>query len=522
MLISPVLNPLKHILSHWLKRFLFSCGIISLKVFISLPVQAEIVPDGSLNTINTNGNITGGLTTSNGTTQNLFHSFEEFSLSSTDTITFIAPNSVENIITRVTGGSLSQIDGTLQISNTTSNLFLINPAGIAFGPTAQLKLPGSFVAATAERALFSNGFAFDVASANTPPLMTVSAPIGLQMGSGQLSVNNAGHSLAIINPRTEKRGGFAPYAQIGDTRGLQTFRGRTMALIGSGVEFDGGLATANSGNLEIGSVSPGSFVSLSPIPLGFLLDYSQVQAFEEITFSNRSLANVSGIPAKPYPTAPFQIATTPQGNSQIVGENITFQETSLLLSQSGIAATRTGGNLRVTATDTLTLSGSDRATTGRSGIFSETIGPMASGAIEVNANNIELQSGAGIISFTFSDADSGNVTIGVGDQLTVSGHNLANPQITSTVATGSVVSGLSGNIGVKPMDKDNPPDILLIDGGSLTSLNLGSGSAGDLSVTADAITVTGRVTASNIPSALSVSNYGSGEAGDIEIGRAHV
>ena len=122
-------------------KFSASSTVTLLKVLLALmvPAQAQLVPDSSVGTINNSGNITGGMLTTNGTQQNLFHSFQEFSLSSTETATFFAPNSVENIITRVTGQIPSKINGTLQVANTTSNLFLINPAGIVFGPTAQLR-----------------------------------------------------------------------------------------------------------------------------------------------------------------------------------------------------------------------------------------------------------------------------------------------------------------------------------------------------------------------------------------------
>ncbi|MFK8186705.1 MAG: filamentous hemagglutinin N-terminal domain-containing protein [Phormidesmis sp.] len=233
----------------------------------SPPVKAQVIPDSRVGTpISVDGNITGGTTTIDGTQQNLFHSFQAFSLDPADTITFIAPNSVENIITRVTGQLPSEINGTLRVDNTTSNLFLINPAGIVFGPSAQLQVPGSFIASTAEQITFENGFAFDTDSLNAPPLMTVSAPIGLQIGSGSITVNNSGHNIAKLNitdPSQGANGGIAPHVQQGSTPGLQVMPGSTLALIGNGVTFNGGVVTANSGHVEIGSVAEGSVVSLA-------------------------------------------------------------------------------------------------------------------------------------------------------------------------------------------------------------------------------------------------------------------
>jgi filamentous hemagglutinin family protein len=56
---------------------------------------------------------------------------------------------VQNVLTRVTNGVPSTIDGTLQLSGAKANLYFMNPAGIVFGPNVNLNLPASFVGTTA-------------------------------------------------------------------------------------------------------------------------------------------------------------------------------------------------------------------------------------------------------------------------------------------------------------------------------------------------------------------------------------
>ncbi len=155
--------------------------------FVSLPIaSAQVVPDGSLgiersilrsNLASDRGlidRIDGGAVRGS----NLFHSFSEFNVNTGQRVYFANPASIDTIISRVTGRSLSNLDGTLGVLGG-ANLFLINPNGIAFGPNAQLDIRGSFVASTAHHIRFPNGYAFDATRPDSPPLLTVNAPIGL-------------------------------------------------------------------------------------------------------------------------------------------------------------------------------------------------------------------------------------------------------------------------------------------------------------------------------------------------------
>ena len=58
--------------------------------------------------------------------ENLFHSFQEFNVGNGQSVYFVNPDGVNNILTRVTGANMSQILGTLGV-NGNANLFLINP-----------------------------------------------------------------------------------------------------------------------------------------------------------------------------------------------------------------------------------------------------------------------------------------------------------------------------------------------------------------------------------------------------------
>ena len=103
-----------------------NCSVL-LTCLISAQASAQIIPDGSLpdasNPI-TEGNtiiINGGTASE----QNLFHSFEQFSLSNGQVAHFNNPLNIQNIFSRVTGSSLSNLDGILR-ANGAANLFFVN------------------------------------------------------------------------------------------------------------------------------------------------------------------------------------------------------------------------------------------------------------------------------------------------------------------------------------------------------------------------------------------------------------
>ena len=160
---------------------IFSCFSITV-----LPTQAQITPDNTLSTkVDSDGNvseITGGQTRGD----NLFHSFEEFSVPSGEAF-FNNASDISNIFSRVTGGNISNIDGLIR-ANGNASLFLINPNGIIFGENASLDIGGSFFSSTADGIVFADSEfrARDIDS----PLLTINAPIGVNLGANPGTIVN--------------------------------------------------------------------------------------------------------------------------------------------------------------------------------------------------------------------------------------------------------------------------------------------------------------------------------------------
>ncbi|MFZ2724835.1 MAG: filamentous hemagglutinin N-terminal domain-containing protein [Methylococcaceae bacterium] len=76
---------------------------------------------------------------------NLFHSFQTFNIKSGETAVFTGDNSLNNVFARVTGGSVSTINGALNSTINHANFYFINPAGIVFGKGASVNVPMLFI-----------------------------------------------------------------------------------------------------------------------------------------------------------------------------------------------------------------------------------------------------------------------------------------------------------------------------------------------------------------------------------------
>ncbi|MBK8455262.1 MAG: filamentous hemagglutinin N-terminal domain-containing protein [Thiofilum sp.] len=129
----------------------------------SLTVKAEIITDGTLGAatslIGPNYQIDAALGTQMG--GNLFHSFSEFSINAGEIANFSGSPSVSNVISRVTGSNVSNINGLIRSNIPNADLFFINPKGIIFGKNAQLDVQGSFYASSANYLKFNDGAYFD-------------------------------------------------------------------------------------------------------------------------------------------------------------------------------------------------------------------------------------------------------------------------------------------------------------------------------------------------------------------------
>jgi filamentous hemagglutinin family protein len=124
---------------HKLLRLSGKIVMAGLVLPFSAPTKAEVTLDG---TLGPTGSLAGPNfvipdTVGQTVDTNLFHSFGLFNINTGESATFTGPAAIDNVISRVTGGSQSFIDGPLRSEIHSANLWFINPAGVLFGQHAR-------------------------------------------------------------------------------------------------------------------------------------------------------------------------------------------------------------------------------------------------------------------------------------------------------------------------------------------------------------------------------------------------
>lgn len=344
----------------------------------------------------------------------LFHSFETFSVPVGGSAWFNNPP-VANIFARVTGSSVTRIDGFLR-ANGSANLVLINPQGIQFGRNAFLNVGGSFLASTADAIVFNDNKQFSAVSPQAVPLLTVSTPVGLQFGNapGGIQVQSGFFGLSVPNEQT-------------------------LALVGGDVLLNPGLLTAISGRIEIGSVSNTGFVSLTPTaqPQGWQLGFDQITDFGDIQLLGEiiptPLFNLQ-FGSRLTTSGDFTLKDV-SGDISIWGRNITLSGGSIL--QAGNAGLLPGGDIQLNAAETVLIQ--DLPVPGvfsiPSGLFTSTVDAGPAGNIDINAKNFILSGetvtvsasssqrrvlNGGTESIVQATGSAGNIQLNIEDSLTIS------------------------------------------------------------------------------------------------------
>lgn len=455
------------------------------------PVKAQISPDQTVNTqVNTVNNVT-EITGGTEANDNLFHSFQNFSLETGNTAFFNNNLEIKNIISRVTGENISNLDGLIR-ANGNANLILINPNGINFGGNASLDIGGSFLGSTADSVVFADGTVFSAKDTQANPLLTISVPLGLQIGqnSGDINVSGEGHNLSIAEPI------FSPFT-IGEVSGLEVREGQTLALVGGNLNINGGNITAKGGRIELGSTADGT-VNLNPFSQGWKLSYENVPIFQNINMSRKALADASGIKG---------------GSIQIQGKEVLIENGSTILIQN--QSNQGSGNLIVNASESLKINGTTAKGEFSSGLFTEALGTSEGGELVISTPKLVIEDGGAILTDTFGDAKAGDVKVNASESLEIIGFSVVNPNRFSIITAQTFGSGKAGdiNIATKHLTALNGGNIASVTGGASNT-----GTGGQVKINAsESVELIGVTPGLFTPSQITAGTGSAGDAGNVTV-----
>lgn len=376
---------------------------------------------------------------------NLFHSFREFSVPTGGEAWFNQAQDIGNIFSRVTGGTVSDIDGLIR-ANGSANLFLINPAGLVFGPNARLDLGGAFYGSTAAAVHFADGVTFAATETEAAPLLTLSVPVGLQFGAtpGAIAV-----TAANLNVRPDT--GFA--------------------LVGGAVTLAGATLTMPDAPVVLGGVAGSSTVTLAPLP--------NRAALLGLTFPEAD----AGSPVALTANTAIEVLGSGRGSVVLQGSQLTLTDSRIEAGSvaNGVANGASPGTLTLTARGPIALERSQ--VRNRVGNNAQGNG----GAVTVTGDSVMLTAGARLDTSTAGQGNGGPVTVTGRDRVFLAGSDPTTAQtsgIVSTVASEAV--GNAGEITVRGRS------VVIEDGAALDSSTRGRGNGGLITVTADeAVTLAG-------------------------------
>ncbi|SEH08821.1 two-partner secretion domain-containing protein [Candidatus Venteria ishoeyi] len=388
---------------------------------------------------------------------NLFHSFQQFNLGNTETAAFSGNANIQNVISRVTGGSPSDIRGTIRNEIAGANTYLLNPAGVMFSGNAKWDVQGSFHVSTADYLKFADdkrlytsteqGSQFSSAAVSAFGFIDAQiAPVSIQ-GHGLISTD-----LSRL---------FFDYPQIAWQTGLGVPEGYDISLLAGDIRMWQGNQTlfglvplvsmaAERGHLYLGAFAAKGEVSLTPTGLnttGFsalgrvdLLDKTSLSASGQnsdifihagdVNIDNsflnagqinfHSILGLNNSVLSEHSPLVTQLPGLNISHGQ-AGGNVNIQANNMYLTNgaaiyTGVSEAGQGGDIHLQVKDNIVIQGAESLIS-FSGLYSLAVGENAdagdAGDIKISADQLLMDNFGWIISSSLGGGDAGDIDIQV-------------------------------------------------------------------------------------------------------------
>jgi filamentous hemagglutinin family protein len=477
---------------------------------------------------------------------NLFHSFSKFNIESGQTVTFKenTVNFLDNVISRVTGGARSEINGILQSTlGGHADFYLISPSGVIFGKDANINVPASFHVSTADELNFKDGFKFK-AGLYTENELSAAAPSAF----GFLGTSIANNGLLEVNgsnlqAKSEQHIDFtAVNVTVKNNALLSAPNGqiRIAAIHGqNSISIDGALplpiqtpSERNAGNINIVDLGNEQDTVTGIKTSGdgggrvALWGNNIIVKNSQVATDNYGPKHASFDQSLVINSNNLRVENSTISSDVLDGDggNITVNSNSAIdLLNAGIIKGSSFGigkaGILNIYTKNLTINGANnpKFVTGISSVCSDTCSTEgAAGRINIYADSLDVLDGGLIQTYTVGKGPGGNINIGTNKILINSrGFDLG---------TGIFASAEQGSVGQAGGIIINTKILNIISDHSLISTTTKSdGNAGKIAITADMIKIDGisdslPVDQRDTPGIESIADQNSsGEGGNITI-----
>jgi filamentous hemagglutinin family protein len=450
---------------------------------------------------------------------NLFHSFESFNLTSSESATFTAPatSSYDNVVSRVTGDSASSIDGLLRSTIPGTDFYFMNPHGVVFGSSAQIDVPGAFHVTTADYVRLGNNGLF-YADLGQDSILTTAPPVAF----GFLAANPG--ALVVAGQ-------------------LEVDSGRTLSLAGGDLRISAAQVLAPGGRINAVSVTGVGEIELPETPDG-PVQLSGFAAGGDMRLEQGALLSTSGngggdiqIRAGQLELVGSKLDADNEGDTAATGGiDIAVEGAVLVDSASQVEADVNGDGagasitIRADALEvanfsqvrTLAFEGStgaggdikidtsDRVLVGNgSNVLAATLSSGDGGNIVLSSTRLEARDGGYIATNTqLGTGNGGDITVATSDA-TLSAANT--PGFLTGMVAQTASAGAGGDIHFSSTGA-----LRIEDGALLSAAVYGTGAGGDLVVDAGSIEIRG-IDDPNIFTGIFANVFSAGTGGDLSI-----
>jgi len=448
-------------------------------------VYAEIITDGSMGSAT---NLTGpNYTISQQLGQlagdNLFHSFQSFNINSGESATFTGSSSIQNVISRVTGGNISTINGLLNSEIGSQGFYFINPAGVFFGPEASVNVPASFHVSTADEIQFVDGNKYS-------------------------ATNLAGSSISVESPEAFGFGGNKLAKITFDSSRIQLNKGNTLSVVAGEIDV----------HQITGNTTPSGITSPSSSPIGLSAeegeirliahgqDFGSVPIFAAPGINHNGNLNIT--------STRLSVAGNGSGSIILRGGNSALINANFIMDNMGDKAAQ--GELDIYVQDLLMESknlvdadaqgagkGADIIINAKNNISinnSEmdliTVGDGNGGDISINAPNLTFNNGTTIFTSTNAKGNAGNIYLNADNLILDGGISEIGDPVGVLIASQSLSEAKGGTeLKITQAEGDgghiviNAKNIDVLKTATISTSTFAKGNAGTISITTDKLNI---------------------------------